>query len=217
MEVTGTTTAQTTTAAPSSGAETALSSDFETFLVMLTTQLENQDPLNPVDSADFAVQLATFSGVEQQVQTNDLLAALSAQLTTSGLSDYAAWVGKEALVTAPAYFQGAPITLIPDIDTLADAAELIVTDANGTEVQRVAIAANTDVLDWAGTTATGAPMPDGYYNFSVISYANGNVLNTTTVEHYATVTETRIDDGTVKIVLAGGVALPATGVSGLRE
>ena len=47
-----------------------LSSDFETFLKMLTVQLENQDPLNPVDSADYAVQLATFSGVEQQVQTN---------------------------------------------------------------------------------------------------------------------------------------------------
>ena len=216
MEVTSTTTAQTTTTASSTD-ESVISSDFETFLVMLTTQLENQDPLNPVDSADFAVQLATFSGVEQQVQTNDLLAELSAQLTTSGLSDYAAWVGKDALVTAPAYFDGAPVTLIPDIDTLADAAELIVTDANGTEVQRVAIAANTDVLEWAGTTAAGDPMPDGYYNFSVINYSDGNVLNTTTAEHYATVTETRIDDGTVKIVLAGGVALPATDVSGLRE
>lgn len=216
MEVTSTTTAQTTTTASSTD-DSVISSDFETFLVMLTTQLENQDPLNPVDSADFAVQLATFSGVEQQVQTNDLLAALSAQLTTSGLSDYAAWVGKDALVTAPAYFEGAPVTLIPDIDTLADAAELIVTDANGTEVQRVTIDANTDVLEWAGTTATGDPMPDGYYNFSVISYADGNVLNTTTAEHYATVTETRIDGGTVKIVLSGGVSLPATDVSGLRE
>lgn len=216
MEVTSTTTAQTATTTSSTD-DSVISSDFETFLVMLTTQLENQDPLNPVDSADFAVQLATFSGVEQQVQTNDLLAELSAQLTTSGLSDYAAWVGKDALVTAPAYFDGAPVTLIPDIDTLADAAELIVTDANGTEVQRVSIAASTDVLEWAGTTAAGDPMPDGYYNFSVISYSEGNVLNTTAAEHYATVTETRIDDGTVKIVLSGGVALPATDVSGLRE
>ena len=49
------------------GGNSALSSDFETFLRMLTTQLQNQDPLNPVDSADFAVQLATFSSVEQQV------------------------------------------------------------------------------------------------------------------------------------------------------
>ena len=44
-----------------------LSSDFETFLKMLTTQMQNQDPLNPVDSTDYATQLATFSSVEQQV------------------------------------------------------------------------------------------------------------------------------------------------------
>ena len=60
---------QSTSIAPSSNS--ALSSDFETFLKMLTVQMENQDPLNPVDSADFAVQLATFSSVEQQVLTND--------------------------------------------------------------------------------------------------------------------------------------------------
>ena len=41
--------------------------DFETFLKMLTTQIRNQDPLNPMEGSEFAVQLATFSGVEQQV------------------------------------------------------------------------------------------------------------------------------------------------------
>ena len=43
---------------------------------MLTTQIKNQDPLNPMEGTEFAVQLATFSGVEQQVQTNQLLARL---------------------------------------------------------------------------------------------------------------------------------------------
>lgn len=52
---------------------TALSSDFETFLKMLTVQMQNQDPLNPIDSTEYAMQLATFSSVEQQVLTNDLL------------------------------------------------------------------------------------------------------------------------------------------------
>ena len=65
------------TAAAGSSAK-AISSDFETFLKMLTVQMQNQDPLNPVDSSDYAVQLATFSGVEQQAQTNDLLKGLTA-------------------------------------------------------------------------------------------------------------------------------------------
>jgi len=47
---------------------------------MLTVQMQNQDPLNPVDSSDYAVQLATFSNVEQQVQTNDILRELQSQM-----------------------------------------------------------------------------------------------------------------------------------------
>ena len=72
--------------------QSGISSDFETFLRMLTAQMKNQDPLNPVESADFATQLATFSGVEQAVLTNDLLRGLSLQIGVSGL---ASWVGKE--------------------------------------------------------------------------------------------------------------------------
>jgi flagellar basal-body rod modification protein FlgD len=62
----------------------ALTSDFETFLRMLTVQMKNQDPLNPIESSDFAVQLATFSGVEQQVKTNDLLTKLADSFGGSG-------------------------------------------------------------------------------------------------------------------------------------
>ena len=67
--------------ASSASPDSVISSDFETFLKMLTTQLQNQDPLDPVKSEDFAVQLATFSGVEQQVLTNDLLESLGAQMS----------------------------------------------------------------------------------------------------------------------------------------
>ena len=71
---------------PEAPAKATIDSDFETFLIMLTTQMKIQDPLNPIDSSDFAVQLATFSSVEQQVKTNDLLASLGQQLGFMGLS-----------------------------------------------------------------------------------------------------------------------------------
>jgi len=74
--------------------------------------MQNQDPLNPVDSSDYAVQLATFSGVEQQVLTNDLLRGLAAQNGTAGLAQMANWVGMEARAVAPAFFDGAPITVL---------------------------------------------------------------------------------------------------------
>jgi len=113
-----------------------ISSDFETFLKMLTAQMENQDPLDPMDSADYATQLATFSGVEQQVLTNDLLQVLSGQFAVSGMAQMASWVGKEARAPVAGYFDGAPITVAPNPASIADRVELVVRDADGTEVQR---------------------------------------------------------------------------------
>ena len=137
MEVTQTTTAAAQTTAPAVASSTsAISSDFETFLRMLTVQMQNQDPLNPVDSSDYAVQLATFSGVEQAVLTNDLLASLTAQMNSSGLADMANWVGKEARAAAPAYFDGTPINITPNPSVIADRAEIVVRNVSGAEVQR---------------------------------------------------------------------------------
>jgi len=59
---------------------TGIASDFETFLKMLTAQARYQDPLEPIDSTEYSAQLAQFSMVEQQVQGNDLLTAMQAQL-----------------------------------------------------------------------------------------------------------------------------------------
>ncbi len=83
---------------PAATSKKAISSDFETFLKMLTVQMQNQDPLNPVDSSDYAVQLATFSSVEQQVLTNDILRSLSDQIGGGSIQQLAGWIGMEGLV-----------------------------------------------------------------------------------------------------------------------
>ena len=70
--------------------------------------MQNQDPLNPMDSADYAVQLATFSGVEQQVRTNQLLTDMQTRFQQSGMAEMAGWIGKEARSPAPVRFTGSP-------------------------------------------------------------------------------------------------------------
>jgi flagellar hook assembly protein FlgD len=74
--------ALTQSASPNVGASTTkastVSADFETFLKMLTAQIQNQDPMNPIDSSDYATQLATFSSVEQQVLANSYLENIQA-------------------------------------------------------------------------------------------------------------------------------------------
>jgi len=194
----------------------ALSSDFQTFLVMLTTQLKNQDPLNPLESQDFAVQLATFSGVEQQVKTNELLQSLGSGLGASGLSQLAGWVGMEALVDAPAAFAGAPLTLAPEIAPGADAAELTVTDAYGRVVSREALPLGADRVEWAGTGADGQPLPPGFYSFAVESSSSGQSLGQGAAAHFAPVTEARQGPDGIEIVLPGGLSVPASEVAALR-
>ena len=74
----------------------SLASNFETFLSLLTTQLKNQDPLSPVDSNEFTAQLTQMAGVEQQLLTNTLLKSLLGSQQAGGLSDAAAYIGKDA-------------------------------------------------------------------------------------------------------------------------
>ena len=85
--------ATTGTAVQSAKQAGAQASDYETFLKMLTVQMQNQDPLNPVEASDFAAQLANFSAVEQQVLTNNLLTSIEARLAATGVSQLAGWVG----------------------------------------------------------------------------------------------------------------------------
>ncbi|MEL6838647.1 MAG: flagellar hook capping FlgD N-terminal domain-containing protein [Pseudomonadota bacterium] len=198
-------------------ATSAISSDFETFLRMLTVQMQNQDPLNPVDSSDYATQLATFSGVEQAVLTNDLLKELTSQMNSSGLADMAAWVGKEARAAAPAYFEGEPVTLSPNPPVLADQAEIVVRNSDGVEVQRFNVAVSADLIEWAGVGPGGVPFPAGQYSFELISSANGEVLTQDPIEVYSKVTEVRAQDGQTILMLAGGAAIPTDQVSALRD
>lgn len=193
-----------------------IGSDFETFIKMLTTQMENQDPLNPLDSQDFATQLATFSGVEQQVKTNDLLGALGSQMALSGLGDMASWVGMDARIAAPVDFTGEPIEVALDPATIADNVELVVKNGLGQEVQRLALSKTDETVTWSGSGANGQVVPDGVYSFDLVSSRNGEVIDTHTPEAYVEIGEVRLLAGSPVIVLQGGTVHPATAVQGLR-
>ena len=194
-----------------------ISSDFEVFLKMLTAQMQYQDPLNPTDSTDYATQLATFSGVEQAVLTNDLLTSLTTQMNTGGLFDMAALVGKQVRTTAPAYFNGQPLILLPEPGVASDTAELVVRNEAGDEVQRQTIAPGVETMEWAGVSPSGAPFPVGVYQFEVVAKSNGQVVAQTAVETYGTVNEVRLEKGKTTLVLSGGVSIASDQVTALRD
>ena len=213
MEVTATT-ATTTTAAPTSSS--AISSDFETFLNMLTVQMQNQDPLNPTDPSDYAVQLATFSSVEQQVKTNDLLAQLMAVMSSSAMSDMGAWIGQDVRAPTAAHFDGTPISVTTSVDTEADSADLVVVNSYGAEVQRIAIDPTSGTVAWAGLDDDGSPMTSGDYSFYVESYQTDTLIATTQASVYGTVAEVRTESGATVLVLENGAEVPVETVTALR-
>lgn len=200
-------------AAPDAG---LITSDFTTFLRMLTTQLQNQDPLDPVDSSDYAVQLATFSGVEQQVRTNSLLADLAQRFDLLGMAQLSGWVGQEALTTAAVQFDGTPVTLHPTTAPGADAATLIVTDSAGNLVAREAIPIGGAPYLWLGANAAGDPLAAGRYTLAVESTRGAQVISTTAVASYARIDEARRGESGVILRLAGGQEVAADDILGLR-
>lgn len=212
MQVTNT---QSTT--PQATASPVINSDFETFLKMLTTQMQNQDPLNPIESSDFATQLATFSAVEQQVLTNDLLKSLQTQFSAMDMSQMAGWVGMEAKVLAPGYYDGNPIDLMTYPLSTADSAELVVTNEDGKEITRFAIPIESDTMQWDGTDADGNTVADGLYTFTVESTKDDEVVESLSAEVYSRVTEARTTSQGVYLVLEGGSIVHSNDVSGLRE
>lgn len=213
--VTSTTAAAAATAEQSSA---VLSSDFETFIKMLTTQAKYQDPLEPLDSSEYAAQLAQFSMVEQQVLSNDLLTALAGQLGSGTMGQMASWIGMEGRTTALVPFESNPITVLPTPPAGAQDMELVVYNESGIEVDRSALPVSSDPVLWAGVQDDGQPVDPGLYRFEVEATGSGGIaLTTTQAETYARIIEVQNLGTEAMVVFAGGAEASASSITALRE
>lgn len=214
--VTAVTTGTTTSTTTSTTKSLLSNSDFNLFLKMMTTQMKNQDPLNPMDSSDYATQLATFSGVEQQARTNSLLESLGAQMGLLGMSQLSAWVGQEARSSGAVWVDGDPVEIDVTTSAGADRAVLVVKDEDGATVSREEIDPAGGTFQWLGTDATGTALPEGAYTLSVESWRNGVQVASDAVEHYAPILEARKSGSATVLILEGGIEVASDAVTGLR-
>ncbi|SMO92111.1 flagellar hook capping FlgD N-terminal domain-containing protein [Paracoccus laeviglucosivorans] len=212
-----TTTAAAANYGPTTAETTTTGGDFETFLRMLTTQIQNQDPLNPMESTEFAVQLATFSGVEQQAHTNALLTELVLGAGGGQLSQLSEWIGRDVRSTAPSWYDGDPLTLQIDPDANADQVTLVILDENGREVGREDIGTGSGEVDWQGRSADGAPLADGLYRFQLESVQDGKVIALTDVSAFSKVTGVDLTANGTVLRLEGGSTVGLEGVTAVRS
>ncbi|MEL7164923.1 MAG: flagellar hook capping FlgD N-terminal domain-containing protein [Pseudomonadota bacterium] len=201
----------------SGNASGVLSSDFEVFLKMLTAQAEYQDPLEPIDSSEYAAQLAQFSMVEQQVSTNTLLEQMMTVLAGNDMNAAANWIGLEALVGGPVNFQGQPITIAPNPPIAADAVDLVISNGEGAEVDRIKLPVSAENYTWDGTDAEGKFLAHGEYTLTIQSKTGEEVIAEDAALSYTRVTEARLDQGAMLLVLKNGYLIAASDVVGLRE
>ncbi|WP_375312787.1 flagellar hook capping FlgD N-terminal domain-containing protein [Bradyrhizobium sp. A5] len=164
----------------SSNTGATLAGNFQTFLTLLTTQLQNQNPLDPLDTNQFTQQLVQFAGVEQQLKTNDALSQLVTLQQTTQATQALGFVGKTALVdgtTATMTKSTATWHLNVPTDSTVD---ITVANASGQTVftGKYTAGAGTDVpFTWNGMGNDGTQWPDGKYTISATGkdVANNNV------------------------------------------
>jgi flagellar basal-body rod modification protein FlgD len=167
----------TTSANPAvSSGQINLTSDYNTFLKLLTTQLKNQDPLSPMDTNNFTQQLVMMNGVQQQLQSNALLQTLVNQ--SSGSGPAVNLIGKQVMASSPtATMANGAIGWSYELAGNAAAATLNVTDAAGKVIWSQAapdLSKGQHAFNWDGTTLSGGKATSGDYTHSVV--ANDSAL-----------------------------------------
>lgn len=151
------------------GSTSGIANNFDQFLTLLTTQLKNQSPLDPLDTNQFTAQLVQFAGVEQQLRTNETLASLLSLSAAGTATNAVGFIG--STVTA----DGATARLL---DSKADwkvtmpaagTATITVKDSKGSVVQTETRSFNAgdQTYSWNGTTSTGSKAADGEYTITI--------------------------------------------------
>jgi flagellar basal-body rod modification protein FlgD len=217
------TSAAATSAASTSNAASAqnqLSSNFDTFLTLLTTQLQNQDPLSPMDSNQFTQQLVQFSQVEQQIDSNKNLESLISLSKTQSATNAVSYLGKTITVTdgTAALENGSSATWAYSLPGDAQTTKLMVTDSSGHAVYTATgeTTSGLHAFSWDGKTSAGNTAPPGTYKLTVSATAADGTSLTSDIASQGVVSEVDLS-GTEPNLMIGPLAVPlskATLISG---
>jgi len=178
---TSTTTSQATDAASSLA---KLSNNYTSFLKLLTAQLQNQDPLKPMDTKDFTQQLVQFAGVEQSIATNKNLENLISLQTSAQNAQATSYIGKKIEAkgeTQP--LANGKASYGYTFDGTPTNAQIFIADKSGNIVYQAAgeTAAGNHTFEWNGKDMNGLDVPAGDYTMSISAKdAAGNNVKTST-------------------------------------
>ncbi|UJW87214.1 flagellar hook assembly protein FlgD [Devosia sp. SL43] len=162
-----------------------IAENFDTFLNVLTTQLKNQNPLDPLDTNAFTQQLVQFTGVEQQLKTNEFLETLMLAGQNTAKSDAVSYIGKEVTSSGESgeLTDDNPVFWAYSADANAANSTVTIKDANGQVVytQTGPLSAGAGTFRWDGVGSDGNVKPNGMYTIDIKGAdANGQNVKVST-------------------------------------
>lgn len=215
---TGTTSTTTTTSTDkTSTARTELSTNFDTFLQLLTAQLQYQDPLDPMDTSQFTQQLVQYSQVEQQLNTNDKLTELISLSKSQGVNAALGYLGMEvSSETSALPLQSSSASFSVDYEGTASTMSVSISDADGNYVRGFELSGFTsgDRFVWDGKDSNGNVLDDGAYKVTATVYDAAGKKIDSTLNTYGVVTgvgfdadgNTVLHQGKVDVAIADVIA-----------
>ena len=195
----------------SSSDMSALSGNYQMFLQLLVTQLQNQSPLDPTDATEFTNQLVQYSSVEQQIKMNSTLTDLKTQFAIQSALSFLGYVGKTVSVdSSTTELKDGVATWNFNGSASSSAAEIKIYDADGNVVYSTTekLAAGDGKFEWKGETDAGGIAPAGSYTIT-ISGKDGSG-NAVTYKSETTGVVDRVDfTGSTPMLSIGGQLISA--------
>ncbi len=206
------------TSTASSSSRAGIANNFDQFLQILTTQLKNQSPLDPLDTNQFTQQLVQFAGVEQQLKTNDTLATLVSSAKAQTVANAQGLVGARVNVSGNRAMLANKQALWQLNAPRSGTANVVIKNAAGTEVasQTLTLTGGDQSFKWDGKMQNGQPAPDGAYTITLAAKdANGQTLS---VKTQASGIVDMIDvSGTEPVLQIGSLRVPMSDVLSIQK
>jgi len=221
-KTTGTTTtgaASTAAAAKTGTTKQTLAGNFDQFLTLLTTQLKNQNPLDPLNTNDFTNQLVQFASVEQQIKSNDTLTSLLSATKASTATNALAFVGMSVTADGTSTtLSGGKASWVLSAPRNAAQATVTIKNDKGEAVytENRGLAAGDQPFTWNGRSNAGTPVLDGQYSISVIAQDSTGAAMTVSTQISGTVDSVDLS-GTTPALRIGNATVPIDKVKTMRR
>jgi flagellar basal-body rod modification protein FlgD len=198
-----------------------IAGNFNTFLQLLTTQLQNQDPLSPLDTNQFTEQLVEFASVEQQINENSNLQTLISLQQTSAATQAMQFLGSSVTVNSSAatLANATGQSATWNLNSAAPATgNITITNSSGATVYTgtTTLSTGNQTFSWNGKGNNGITYPDGTYTMAITATGANGTAVTVSPQVQGTVSAVDVSKSPPQVTV-GGQSYPISSIQSITN